>query len=444
MSNQEPGDELHVEVQDMRTPASAHGPWSSLRSLLYPPRTRRQRAARLSIALGFIVLVVAVVLGSIPMVRQGASGVAAHFLPTPTPTLAPGADTFYFVPNPPGVEVQLDGRARSQLPLAGSGQSIMLPRGRHTLTWRSAHLPFQPLECVVSVPRNSAIDTCPQHAYSPLEPNFTGGPEGAVITLHPSLLTMPRPLADQLVAAIQDALGAARYTTILQAGEHYYLENPSPHVATATEPLRATLTYEQVPLMPEPCALNLTFLPCRFPYQDCIQLCTATVPPTAGLAGSSDWIASVGAIASWTYSTQGGTVVASQVHEPLGLQIVLLRIAWDGAQWHVDIPTSHDAGLPPLDDPACNDAIYQLASTTWNFIVTGLPPGAALTLAPGASPADGCAIEVTNFGTPPPTFLGRAGVLLTVNDQAVNLQDRLPMADASEQQLAHRLLSQSG
>ena len=59
----------------------------------------------------------------------------------------------------------------------------------------------------------------------------------------------------------------------------------------------------------------------------------------------------------------------------------------------------------------------------------------------GASPADGCVVVVVNYGTPPPSFLVRFGVLLAVNDQAINAPDALPMANGAEQRLAQHLMS---
>jgi len=51
-------------------------------------------------------------------------------------------------------------------------------------------------------------------------------------------------------------------------------------------------------------------------------------------------------------------------------------------------------------------------------------------------------VVVVHHGAPPPVFLQRFGVLLTVNHQAINPQDGLPMASAAEQRLAQQLMAQ--
>lgn len=66
------------------------------------------------------------------------------------------------------------------------------------------------------------------------------------------------------------------------------------------------------------------------------------------------------------------------------------------------------------------------------------PPGAAALFASDATPTDGC-VAVLDQGGQPAVFLERFGVLLTVNDTAVNPTDNLPAADITERQLADRL-----
>lgn len=443
MSEHEPGDELRIDIEDMREPRAASVARSTARSLVYPPRSRRWRRARRATVSCVLALGIVVALYSIPALRQGAIGLVTPHLPAPLPTLAPGANRFYLLPNPPGVEVSLDGHLLSAPPAPGDLHPLILPRGRHILTWRSTHFPMQPQNCVVSVPAHASADTCPLSPASPVARSA-----GYVITLHLSLGTLRQEHAQGLVVAIQDALAAARFTAVVQPGEHYYLDTPSPHVAVATKPLVATLDYtqdQQGSFFPEPCVLasGVGILPCRFPDQDCSQLCTAVVPRASatGLGGPQDWIVGVGVRSTWTYTTQGGQTVARNVADPTATQLIILRISWDGARWHVTPIFGHTAALPATDDAACDSALTLLDGTTWGFVVNDPPPGVFLTVGSDMSPVDGCVAVVANYGTAAPTFLARFGVLLTVNATAVNPQDGLPMANPSEQRLARQLMS---
>lgn len=450
-SGQEPGDELHIEIEDMQTPAKPPAMRLAFSSFLYPARTARERAVRRLVMLCVVVLALAALLASIPAIREGASGLAYSFLPTPTTTLAPGANRFYLVPNPPGVEVLLDGHTLSRLPLPGNPRPLILARGRHTFTWRSTRLPFQPLTCIVSVPFSKAADTCPLDPLDPVSRNPAAGPsgpDGYVITLHPSLPTLRQERAQGLVVAIQNAVAAARFTATIQHGEQYTPNGSGPSV-TATQPLRATLGYASEltgSFLPEPCAIGLIgVLPCRFSYQDCSQICTLSASLAARVGSPKDWIAGIGVRATWTYTPQEGRVIGQNYRYPDpsgGVQLVLLRIGWDGAQWHVAPIFGHHPALPASDDAACDTALFQLVSTTWSFMLTDPPPEASLAVASGATPADGCVVVVRNHGTPAPVFLERFGVLLAVNDAAWNPTDNLPMANAAEQAIARQLMAQ--
>lgn len=198
--------------------------------------------------------------------------------------------------------------------------------------------------------------------------------------------------------------------------------------------------------MPEPCAIGLLgVLPCRFPYQDCSQICTLSASLASSVGNREDWIAGIGVRATWTYTTQNGRVVGQNIEHSVNIQnvqLAILRISWDGTQWRVVPIFGHNPALPASDDAACDDALFQLSNTTWSFIVTNPPPEASLAVASGATPADGCVVVVRNHGTPAPVFLERFGVLLTVNDQARNPTDNLPMANAAEQRIAQQLMTQ--
>ncbi|HZC79395.1 MAG TPA: hypothetical protein VE258_16695, partial [Ktedonobacterales bacterium] len=388
-------------------------------------------------------LALAVILGEVPGLREQALGILPGVGATPSATLALGDRLFYLLPNPPGVEVTLDGRTLAHLPFSGNPAPLRLSVGTHVFTWRSHVYPFLPLQCRVSVPR-AAADTCPAVRRGLLPRDLANLP-GTVIGMHVSLSAVA-PAAGgvaRLTKAIQDGLDTRRSTALVQPGEHY-LSYPGgrPSVVVATQPLRATLSYQLVSPAgyPEPCNLAQPAIRCRFPGQDCGQLCTVAQPPSGVSGADGAWIVAATVSAVWEYRTLDGRVVAPQVREEFGLQLAVMRVMYDGAGWHVTPILGHSPALDATDDAACDPARYAIVRTpSWKFMLDNPPPGAMAQFASGDTPADGCVAVLTHGQQA--VFLQRFGVLLTVNDAARNPVDNLPMADAAEQRVAQHLLA---
>jgi hypothetical protein len=132
---------------------------------------------------------------------------------------------------------------------------------------------------------------------------------------------------------------------------------------------------------------------------------------------------------------------------------VLLRIRWDGRQWHVQPvfgpaqgpPITGDDGLQLADDPGCVVAedIFFAESTGYSSV----------RFISGPNPAAGCLIEAaltSQARTPTPVgpeveeYLVRFGYMVTVNTLAhLRLMQR-PQADEYEQQLARQLAALPG
>jgi hypothetical protein len=64
----------------------------------------------------------------------------------------------------------------------------------------------------------------------------------------------------------------------------------------------------------------------------------------------------------------------------------------------------------------------------------------------GATPADGCLAILSRGpgGANRALFLGRFGLLLTLNDTARNSVDGFPQADATDQRIAQSLAARAG
>ncbi|GAC1450343.1 MAG: hypothetical protein PVSMB4_09170 [Ktedonobacterales bacterium] len=437
------GDDFHAELSDVRSPAGAPSPHDARRTPL-------QRLSRLAVLVAAGLVMAALVVSNVPAVGESARALLARLGPAPAPIIVPGSDLFDLLPNPPGTDVVLDGRVLAHVPMPGDGYPLRLARGTHVFVWRSHGFPFTPLRCAVSVP-HAASDSCPLTSTEVLMP---GGVHllGFIIMMHVSLAALDPRNATALVQVMQAALDARRSTAEVLPGEQYfsYHQGEVGAPVVAQQPLRATLGYQldTRPGYPEPCTLGRPAIPCRFPGQDCTQLCTITsLPPSLAGAGNAWYVAAI-ASATWDYATVGGQHVALATHigERFGVQLAVLRLTWDGSQWQATLIFGHTPGLDAAEDIVCDPARFALSQTpSWNFMVENPPPGAQVRFIAGAAPTDGCVVlldQAPGSGHAA-VFLQRFGVLLTVNDEARNPVDNLPVADATEQRLAQQLLDQA-
>jgi hypothetical protein len=454
-TDRQAGDDFHAEVSDLRTSGSAAPAGAAVppaHSPLGAHLTPRQRFFRLSIMLCALLVAVVILWSAGAGLRNGRPAPST----TPAATALPNTDLIYLLPNPPGVVVLLDGRPLAHLPIPGSSQPLRLAHGAHRLTWQSASarsapsppLPMRQTECQISVPA-SVHDTCPVEPLQTLPQELRVLP-GSIIGLHASLATLEPGPASSLQQAIELAFVASAATAVVQPGERYYGQSaPSaaPQPIVAHQPLRATLTYEWVPAggYSEPCILAEPAIPCRFPGQNCGMLCTVTAPPASVGAGPNEWIAAALVHATWRYTTLDGFNVTTSA-EDLGIQLLVLRITWDGTDWHVRPIFGHTHSFDVTDDPVCDPARFWLSqSSVWSFMMVNPPPGAQMQFASDANPADGCVAALNQAPGDSgqlAIFLERFGVLLTINDMARDNLDNFPVADAAEQALAARLMAQ--
>ena len=449
------GDDIQIEVSDTRADGET-APSAPGRSPFAPRYTGRQRAARAAIGLLALVIVVSGItgvggrmLGTLTARAPKPTMTDTPILPTVNspsfppafPTAAPAVDLaandFYLLPNPPGVSVSLDGRTLATLPAPGDLHPLQLVNGHHVFTWTSHVYPFVPLRCTLSVPHSDS-DTC-LTSPSGLPPDDTYL-AGHVIAQHASLATLPDVAAGQLTQAVQSTLAALPSLAIVQPGESYlfYEQGQNGGPITSTQPLRATLSYQFFPNAGyfEPCNLTQPIIPCRFPGQDCSELCTVSQPPAAVLTSPNDWIAAAEVSALWSYTAPNDRVVAQNIGEEFGLQLAVLRITWDSSAWHVTPIVGSVPDLPVAADLVCDPARFWVGtSNTFSFMVEDPPPGASVAFIADANPTDGCLVVLDQHppDTPATVFLERFGVLVDANS-----------LDPTERQLAQRLASQVG
>ncbi|MGZ3602362.1 MAG: hypothetical protein ACXWQ5_22555 [Ktedonobacterales bacterium] len=415
-----------------------------------PYLSRRQRASRVAVSVGVVVAAfLAITLIFAPFLYAGLQPPAAQ-------SLGRNADRFYFVPNIPWGRVVLDGNRLTRLPEVGSAQPLHLAPGRHSLEWLAD--PFVPFHCTLSVP-HSNTDTC---ATEPLI-DSSGAFTGTLITEHESLLAVNLDQLLPLRGAIQGAIRDATATATVEPGEHY--RHPfklgdlqSGKVVVADQALKATMSF--VPMLQtglsELCSMypsQSEILPlCRAPGQDCRELCTLSQP--RGVYGrSNDWLAAISARILWSYTTPDAKV-AEQDAATYGfdLTLIVLRITWNGAEWHVTPVIGDRSHLAAASDASCGSAReWLIDGIEENQLKSDVPTIANGFYSSTANAATGCVVMLppstntnSTFPSSPlqaemPIFLGRFGVLLAANDAAHALWPELPQVTPHEGLIAEAL-----
>jgi hypothetical protein len=361
MDDQPPDVAEAVEVSDLREQPVAASP--GVRDTRRPLLTPRQRMRRLAVAGGSVLLALLILIAAVPGLRAGPGSWLAGFVPTPTATLPPGTDRFYFIASVPGIRLSIDGRAISPLPRIGADPPLVLARGPHRLSWRAA--PFLSQSCLLSVPFG-LNDTCGTPIPVPV-PLRRASVMASIVLLRESLATLSASQQSAVIAAIQHALSNS--TSDIQPGDHYALAQ------VATQPLRGTLDFQldtsnafgtgdacalasQPPYVPP-------YIVCTFNANPC-GVCTIPAPvlASAGVTvAPSSWYVFTFARLSYTIRTLSGqTLIANGPISQGGRAVAdftnLLALTWDGTAWHAQpfLGPSYDAQLQQLNASAAFSA----------------------------------------------------------------------------------------
>jgi hypothetical protein len=425
---------------------------------LPPPSPRRKRQLPLTALI--VILALLIIIVSTSGIRNAVIGIVRQEIPTPTPTLAPGADLFYVQAAPPWGHLSIDGHLVPHLPTILTNPPLHFSAGHHVLQWQAA--PFFTQRCILSVPPDFSIDTCIDNDAVQLKNGFSA----YVVTFTVSLNILPAQQRTSLINAAQNALNSQQSNSIVRPGEYYasYAPNCLPSeiatqfsqftgcIASAKQPLKATMNFQldtnentnQSCATPEPQPI------CSFSQQSCHLFC-----PIGD--STSTWGVGAAVNALWTFTTLNGKVVERNVPDDSSEEdVVALQITWSGTTWHV-IPQLYNAGSAPgFGYPVCQPVQYNInllsnagpilnnsqVSFQWSYFADS-----ALT--------DGCvaiAQPVIGFTTTPtPTTssahtaycLFRFGVILAANPLAHQYYPYLPLADAYEQNLAKRMAASS-
>lgn len=437
-----------VEVSDLR---GRNSPDVARR----PPLTRRQRMRRLAVAGGSVLLALVILVVGVPALREGAGSWLSGFIPTPTATLPPGADRYYFVASVADTRLAIDDRPVS-LPRIGIDPPLALSRGQHRLSWRAA--PFLPQSCLLSIPL-SVNDECGTPA-----PLYTrqASVTAFVVLLRESFATLFPDEQNAAVRAIQRALNTP--ASDLQPGDHYFFH-------TATQPLRGTLN-ARLDVLNTPAADSACVPASRPPYVTCqlsanAGICICTIPASVmaniGVTVTPpSWYVAAFVTLSWTIATLSGqNLVTDSPISQGGLAVadfgIFIALTWDGAAWHTQpfLGRASEALIQRLN--ASGIFATSLLPTSFypadlgcaampDFVgsTTAVQGAGAFTILAASSPANGClAIESipTASGTQQAEFLYRFGMLVAVNDIAHRQAPGWPAASAHERQVAAAILA---
>ena len=448
-------DDAAVEITDLHQDdeeGSANVPRFFTGNWLFSRRYRKQRNIVAAICSGLMLLII---LFTVTPVNR-------FFFHGSTVTSKPTSTFFGLDANPPWGSLSVDGK-RVAVISRGAYTIFSLQNGQHTLTWQAA--PFAPQQCRILVPLEFDRDTC---QFSDAAPEL-GNTIRAYIRFSANVDTLAAVQRTALLQETQAVLDRQQSSETIQVGEMYA---QTPEVAgsnrrscrvirgvavcftTAHEPLKAVLNL-QMDAGSSPAA-PCTNGGCDSSSQNCRLFCD--VPAFVGsnfTQSPAIWQASVQVQLLWQFTTSEGRVVEKNQADSflLGQQNaspIILNITWNGRGWGVTF--NGQSGSFGNDDPVCQ------ASTgdVYSLLFGSTPLNSELRVISGFTYATGCLIKISLLpslnSTPTPTpsasqvafVMQRFGVLLAVNALAHRLWPFLPVANASTQILAQRLITKGG
>lgn len=434
---------------------------------LPPPKRRRPFAL-----ITAIVLIVVIVGGGL-LVARTVGGSAFGPSPTPTPTLIPGENLFYITTSPAWGKISIDGHAVAHLPAIGS-TPLTLSTGGHTIKWDAP--PFSPQQCIVYVPpQQSTGGACSANDSQPVQSGRDTGLQAAVISFTADSSMLPAAQNTALVNATQAFLHSLQATDTVQPGEQFVDINAPHFIATASQPLRATLHFQldTNPNTNTPCiAVNIGGQSCQAVGGGCYSFCNAAaIFNQEGAPTDATWDIYGVVGMSWDYATLSGQVVARDqpyVSDSAKPEYLLgFYMSWNGSNWHVTDQPSKSVFFAPTIDPTCipmqaviegNQAEASYFGISANALTSVTVNGQVESLfwpqyTSGKNAATGClgaASQTPNNPATPVTInassaycLYRFGVLLAANAQAQRYWPNMPVVDAYEQSIVQQLMPRS-
>ncbi len=408
-------------------------PGFALDSRAATPRSARRRVMAMAAT---ALLVVAALVGLFFRATSDPGGAFDTLLqiytPTPQPTFVPGANQIFIMHGVPWGVLIIDGKKIPQNDASVKG--VLLTYGTHHLVYQARYFPT--LRCVISAP-SQPEDSCPIDSRDGESGQFISDHGLArMINLN---LTSDKLQMDQYSALVQQInrmLSAKTYSTTIAPGDHYM--TPEGKATTASEPLSITLQLSMARID----SRNAT----EWMGSQCLQFC---YPPYSSSFGfpQSDWQVMIGVIERWSITdVQGNTTVLSYPTTNFGLTQTLMQlgIQLTGSKWNI-------SGLDQPDRVAVTSNAMAMANHT--LINQPQSQGSmsvnGFSLVLSANPLDGCVIPLmfssdeSSKAKITSRVLWRFGAVVALDDTAHTLYPWLPIASATDQAVANRILQQA-
>ncbi len=432
-----------------------------------PPERRKPKVLPV---IGTIVLIL-LIIGGFFAVRSFGGSVAGT-TPKPTATLFPGENLFYITINPNMGKVSIDGHTLSKLPNLGD-TPIQLSEGTHNIVWNAP--PFKTQQCFATVPplQNAGTNACGTTDVATVSKGKDSGLQAAVIEFVANSNMLSASQKSALITAAQAKIAPLTASTTVEPGEQY-VNLQAPHlIATATQPLKATMHFrlDTNPNTSAPCIASplLGSGPgggpaCNVDGINCVNICS--LPSTFNAPSSNyntppapkTWDIYMVLRATWDYTTMSGQPVATNqpdMPNSSGSEYLFpLFASWTGSQWQVSLtPSSNDEYAFFTVAPACVPAQayigqnYNLTNPTingqaqqlnWQDYFAGSNAAAGCLV--GATEQPGNASTPLTANAPEGYYLYRFGVLSAVDRLGASYSPGLPFANAYEQSIAQQLM----
>lgn len=347
---------------------------------------------------------------------------------------------FRLQPLPSWGSWQLDNQTLSAVPTTGDGSPdgiapLAVAKGQHLLRWLGA--PFPSLTCRFVVP---------YHAHQPgqtcqITPLTTSAQDESFLLAFPTRLSFQMLSQEQqqaLIVATQAYLQTLTSSTTVSSGERYRYNATAP-IQTATQPLRATLSFvlDTDSSSAADCQGYRFGDGCSYPAsgEDCRHFCTIQ---WADRTNYHYWNVAVVTRPTWSYraisTTHQDASSQSSVARTQGApQITSLRLDRQDNQWQV---ATHQPGDSYYDDPNCGSTIYSINTDLSSHSATALKhPVWQFTSA--RNRALGCL--ATNSGTDT-RIIQRFDVLQAINQDTQQRYPTLPLIEGDGEHLAQNIL----
>ncbi|MHB8599420.1 MAG: hypothetical protein ACYDER_21740 [Ktedonobacteraceae bacterium] len=422
------------------------------------PRQRFRPVIVISVSILIALIIASGVFTSHQLTRAG--GLLG---PTPTATLTPGSNQFYFSVSPSWGTITIDGHRLSPVPAPGMGKPpLMLSPGTHQVVWQIA--PFPTVQCQISLPFRFSSQNCVNSNIPLTFPAVEGHPVSAyLLNFDVSLASLSSSQFDALYKVVQTTLNQLQGVTTMQAGEHFansHFTSYDISTDTTTTPLQATLSFLQVDAgsaqgsFGSCTAGGLIDQPdtCSNQGQNCLLFCPVT---EAGTSSVKRWDVFAEINMAWTYAPLNDPqqpVLLGQDDPAAGDNtfLVALSVQWNGSNWQVTFYHDNHVDSSPLANPACDAAQFVIGEDPRFLSVAGSTQTISLKFVSGANPAAGCVAEAfaeTTAGTlslhPLASCLYRLGVPLALNSEAHRSWPFLLQASPYEQSIAQQIVAQA-